>query len=111
MRYFCKDYEIGNSSLTHSLFVLRTNLVIGKTPHYPLSLPTLLRVEGGDSRHSLSQSQHKQKVETLSEQMQLWQTAFASSPIANLAVNLNERVIMVNKQAYSLLGLTYRDPI
>lgn len=53
MRYFCEDDEIGNSSLTHSLFVLRTNLVIGKTPHYPLSLPTLLRVEGGDSRHSL----------------------------------------------------------
>lgn len=57
----------------------------------------------------LSQSQHKQKVETLSEQIQLWQTAFASSPIANVAVNLNERVIMVNKQAYSLLGLTYSD--
>ena len=61
------------------------------------------------NNYLLSQSQHKQKVETLSEQIQLWQTAFASSPIANVAVNLNERVIMVNKQAYSLLELTSSD--
>ncbi len=57
----------------------------------------------------LSQYQHRQKVETLSNQLQFWQTAFASSPIAKVAVNLNERVIMVNEQAYSLLGLTSSD--
>ena len=57
----------------------------------------------------MSQSQHRQKVENLSNQIQLWQAAFASSPIAKVAVNLNERVIIVNEEAYSLLGLTNSD--
>ena len=60
-------------------------------------------------RYLLSQSQHRQKVENLSNQIQLWQAAFASSPIAKVAVNLNERVIIVNEEAYSLLGLTNSD--
>ena len=59
-----------------------------------------------NDNYRLSQYQHRQKVETLSNQLQLWRTAFATSPIAKVAVNLNERIIMVNEQAYSLLGLT-----
>ncbi|MBV9385367.1 MAG: chemotaxis protein CheR [Chroococcidiopsidaceae cyanobacterium CP_BM_ER_R8_30] len=54
-------------------------------------------------------SSQKQSTELLTTQSQFWQTAFETSPVAQLAVGLNGDLIGANKQAILLFGLTPND--
>ena len=51
----------------------------------------------------------KQAVDFLASHVRIWQTAFETSPFAQLAVDSNSCLIMANEQANALFGLTFND--
>ena len=51
----------------------------------------------------------KQAVDFLAPHIRIWQTAFETSPFAQLAVGSNSCLIMANEQANALFGLTCND--
>lgn len=51
----------------------------------------------------------KQALNTVANQSRIWQTAYETSPVAQLAVSLNDRLVMVNMQANVLFKLTLDD--
>jgi two-component system CheB/CheR fusion protein len=51
----------------------------------------------------------KQAVDFLASHVHIWQTAFETSPFAQLAVDSNSCLIMANEQANALFGLTGND--
>ncbi|HEY9615037.1 CheR family methyltransferase, partial [Allocoleopsis sp.] len=51
----------------------------------------------------------KQAVDFLTSHIRIWQTAFETSPFAQLTVDSNSCLIMANEQANSLFGLTIND--
>ena len=54
-------------------------------------------------------SARKQAIDLLTTQSHFWQTAFETSPVAQLAVDLNGYLIGANEQANLLFGLTLDD--
>lgn len=50
-----------------------------------------------------------QALDTVANQSYIWQTAYETSPFAQLAVDLNDRLVMVNMQANVLFKLTLDD--
>jgi two-component system, chemotaxis family, CheB/CheR fusion protein len=51
----------------------------------------------------------KQAVDFFTTHVRIWQTAFETSPFAQLAVDSNSCLIMANEQANALFGLTLND--
>ncbi|HAA27541.1 MAG TPA: chemotaxis protein CheR, partial [Cyanobacteria bacterium UBA8553] len=51
----------------------------------------------------------KQTVDFLGTHVRIWQTAFETSPFAQLAVDSNTCLVMANEQAIALFGLTLND--
>lgn len=51
----------------------------------------------------------KQAVDFLATHVRIWQTAFETSPFAQLVVDFNSCLIMANEQANALFGLTCND--
>lgn len=68
---------------------------------FPLELPDHLLI--------MSKSLKKQALEATKIQTQIWQTAYDTSPFAQLAVDLNDCLIAANIQAKNLFGLTLDD--
>ncbi|HEY9832806.1 MAG TPA: CheR family methyltransferase [Stenomitos sp.] len=54
-------------------------------------------------------TQQKQAVDFLTSPVRIWQTAFETSPFAQLAVDSNSCLIMANEQANALFSLTFND--
>lgn len=54
-------------------------------------------------------SGNKQAINLTTSQIQIWQTAYETSPFAQLAVDFNGRLVVANQQANTLFGLTLDD--
>jgi two-component system CheB/CheR fusion protein len=54
-------------------------------------------------------SRQKQAVDPLATCVRIWQTAFETSPFAQLAVGFNGCLVMANAQANTLFGLTLKE--
>jgi two-component system, chemotaxis family, CheB/CheR fusion protein len=59
----------------------------------------------------ISPSKHKKDpaIEVMTQQIQIWKTAYENSPIAQIAVNYNGFLIFANERASILLKLTLND--
>lgn len=78
-------------NLKHRIFA--KGLKLGVDEHLQISPPT----------------RKKQAVDFLAPHVRLWQTAFETSPFAQLAVDSNTCLVMANEQANALFNLTFND--
>ncbi|HAX77084.1 MAG TPA: chemotaxis protein CheR [Cyanobacteria bacterium UBA11372] len=68
-----------------------------------------LKLELEDYLSIKPKSPKNQEIDPLTTQSYFWQTAFETSPVAQLAVNLNGYLIGANEQANRIFGLTLDD--
>jgi two-component system CheB/CheR fusion protein len=65
---------------------------------------------GVDEHLQINQrTRKKQAVDFLPTHVRIWQTAFETSPFAQLVVDSNTRLMMANEQGNALIGLTLND--
>ena len=105
-------------------FALKKNgfLFLGKAEtlinHRPIFTPVNLKHRvyakglelGVDEHLQLSaRTSKKQAINFLASHIRIWQTAFETSPFAQLAIDSNSCFVMANEQANALFGLTCND--
>jgi two-component system, chemotaxis family, CheB/CheR fusion protein len=105
-------------------FSLKDNgfLFLGKTEtlstHRPIFMPLNLKhkvytkglnLELSDRLLITPKSSYKQAMDLTTNSTLIWQIAYETSPLAQLAVNFEGRLILANEQANLLFGLTPHD--
>ncbi|MCA1994879.1 MAG: PAS domain-containing protein [Coleofasciculus sp. S288] len=97
------------------LFLGKAETLISQRPIFtPVNLKDRIYAKGlklGVDEHlQITPRTHKkQAFDFLASHVRIWETAFETSPFAQLAVDSNSCLIMANEQANALFGLTLND--